>query len=259
MRALVSIAISLVSFSLLPALPGCGGSSAPKAEEPKAVTAADAKAAEGAPEASKEAEPADEADTKKIPDACVGDKASCVMPFKFVKRLCAGSYPDLALTFFQSGTPWRRAYVSVKEAAPFNGLNGPSSDEKLVFEEELLVLQEKKVDTGGMQVSGAGSSFDLLRWDGTCVTLSAEEVRLTGPSKPKHATIPWRILEDETQNALLKHEALAKTASERKKECKGATMGAVSAKCEKADKLLNDLIAEAVRSGTAVPTPAKKP
>jgi hypothetical protein len=161
--------------------------------------------------------------------------------------------------FFAKGSPWRRAYLSVKEAAPFNGLNGPSSEEKLTFEEELLVLGEKKVDTGGMQVSGAGSSFDLLRWDGTCVTLSAEEVRFAAPPKPKHATITWRLLEDPTQSALLQNEALAKVVAERKKECKGATMGAVTAKCEKADRALNQLVADVVRGGITVPQPAKIP
>lgn len=181
------------------------------------------------------------------------------MPRRFVAKLCAGVFPELALMFFQKGTPWRRAYLAVKEATPFNGLNGPSSEQKLVFEEEMLVLSEKKADTGGMQVSGAGSSFDLLRWDGTCATLSAEEVRFATPPKPKNATIPWRILEDATQNALLQNEAFAKVAAERRKECKGATIGAVTDKCEKADKKLNALLVEVVRGGASVPQPAKVP
>jgi hypothetical protein len=240
------------------ALVGCG-SSTPKADEPKSASSASpsesSAAAEGKPDAS---DAKSEEASKKIPDAC-DDKSACVMPRAFVRRLCGGAYPDLALMFFQKGSPWRRAYVAVKEAAPFNGMSGPSSDEKLVFEEELLVLSEKKVDTGGMQVSGAGSSFDVMRWDGTCATLSAEELRFVTPPKPKHANIPWRSLEDATQEALRKNDALAKTAAERKKECKGATIGSVSAKCEKVDRQLNDLVAEAVRGGTAIPQPAKVP
>jgi hypothetical protein len=176
-----------------------------------------------------------------------------------VKRLCAKAYPELALYFFRKGSPWRRAYLAVKEAAPFNGLGGPSADEKLVFDEELLVLSEKKADTGGMQVSGAGASYDVLRWDGTCATISAEETRLVGPAKPKHATIPWRSLEDATQEAMKQNEKLAAVVSERKKECKGATMGSVSAKCEQADRKLNELVVEAVRGGVAIPLPAKQP
>jgi hypothetical protein len=112
---------------------------------------------------------------------------------------------------------------------------------------------------GGMQVSGAGSSYDVLRWDGTCATVSAEEIRFAVPPRPKHAKIPWRILEDATQNAILQNEAVAKVATERKKECKGVTIGAVSDKCEKADKKLNELVFEAVRGGTEVPQPGKLP
>lgn len=250
---------TMAALPLLLAAFGCGGSSPPNPEGPSSTNTPAETTAETKPAGEQDA-PAAEEDTAKIPEACAGDNASaCVMPAPFVKRLCSGAYPDLALMFFVKGTPWRRAYLAVKEAAPFNGLSGPSSDEKLTFDEELLVLSEKKVDTGGMQVSGAGSSFDLLRWDGTCVTLSAEEVRLVAPSKPKHAIIPWRILEDATQNALLQNEAVAKIASERKKECKGATMGTVTAKCEKADKMLNDLVIDAVRGGTSVPKPSKVP
>jgi len=238
----------------------CGGSSAPKAEPPKSETPASsaAPAESGAP-AAEPAAAAEDNSKKKIPEACSGESGACTMPPGFVKRLCAGVFPELALMFFAKGSPWRRAYVAVKESAAFNGLNGPSSEEKLTFEEELLVLSEKKADTGGMQVSGAGASFDCLRWDGTCATLSAEEVRFTTPPKPKHATVPWRTLADPTQEALLKNDEVSKLASERRKECKGATVGTVSAKCEKVDKKLNDVIVDAVRGGTAVPQPAKVP
>lgn len=181
------------------------------------------------------------------------------MPKTFVKRLCAGAYPDLALLFFRQGSPWTRAYVAIREAEPFNGLSGPSSDEKLLFDEELLILSERRPDLGGMTVSGVGSSYDLLRWDGTCVTLSAQEVRLQRPPKPGNADITWRRLEDSTQNALLEDEHIAKAATERHKECKGVTMGAVSAKCEKADRELKTAIVSAIRGGRAVPPPSKTP
>jgi hypothetical protein len=236
---------------------GCG-SSTPAPEAPSPATSEPAPATK---ESSADADAAKaEEEAKNIPEACAGEsKDPCQMPKAFVKKLCGGVFPELALMLFQKGTPWKRGYLSVKEAAPFNGLGGPSAEEKLVYEEELLVLTEMKAQTGGMQVSGAGASYDVLRWDGTCATLSAEEVRFATPAKPKHALIPWRILEDATQNALLANESLAKVAAERKKECKGATMGSVSAKCEKADRSLNDLVVEAVRTGTTVPKPSKVP
>jgi len=252
------IAVSILLFAL-----GCGGSKpAPDTQDKAATESKDATASTDKPAEEKPKDEADADDGKAIPDACAKGTSGdgCVMPKAFVKRLCAGVYPELALMLFQKGTPWKRAYVAVKEVNPFNGFSGPSMEEKLVFEEELLVLLTHKADTGGMQVSGAGGgTYDVLRWDGSCATLSSEEIRLQAPPKPKHATIPWRILEDPTQEALKKDEAVGKVAAERRKECKGATMGAVSDKCEKADKALNDLVVNAVRNGTTVPKPAKVP
>lgn len=251
------LAISTVLFIV-----GCGGSKpAVETQDKSSAEGASTSASSDKPTQDKPTDEAPADDGKSIPEACADGTSGdgCVMPKAFVKRLCGGVYPELALMLFQKGSPWKRAYVAVKQANPFNGFSGPSSEEKLFFEEELLVLLSHKADTGGMQVSGAGSSYDVLRWDGSCATLSGEEVRLVAPSKPKHATIPWRVLEDATQEALKKDEALAKVASERRKECKGATMGAVSAKCEKADRMLNDLVVDAVRNGTPVPKPAKVP
>lgn len=181
------------------------------------------------------------------------------MPLRFVKKLCQKVNPDIALALFAKDTPWTRAYVSIRQADPFNGLGGPSSEQKLVFEEEVLVLYERKADMGGMTVSGVGSNYDLLRWDGSCATLSSNEVTLRRPPKPLHASIPWRNLDDATRNALLQDDRISKVASERKKECKGATMGDVTAKCEKAEKELNQRVADAVRNGTKVPAPSSIP
>ena len=200
------------------------------------------------------------ASSATVPTSCEGGSSQpCLMSPKFVKRLCAGTNPDLALALFSKDTPWTRAYVAVRQADPFNGLGGPSSDQKLLFEEELLVLYERKPDMGGMSVSGVGASYALLRWDGTCATLDAREVTLRRPPKPGHANVPWRRLDDASRNALMADDRVAKIAAERKKECKGATMGDVSAKCEKAEKELNLRVVEAVRNGARVPAPAALP
>jgi hypothetical protein len=237
---------------------GCGSSNTPAPSQPLAGTQA-APAGTSSDEASPAAPLSKQTEAAGLPTACDGASDSCVMPKPFVKRMCAGVWPDLALVLFTKGTPWRRAYVSVKQADAFNGFGGPSTEEKLLFDEEVLIIGERKPDMGGMSVSGAGASYDFLRWDGSCATLSAQEVRLQRPPKPGHAKVPWRNLDDPTQNALLKDDKLAKVAAERKKECKGATMGEVSAKCEKADRLLNDLVVEAVRGGASLPEPSRLP
>jgi hypothetical protein len=195
-----------------------------------------------------------------VPTACAnpGEKV-CVMPDAFVKKLCNGFFPDLALYLFSPNSPWTRAYVNIKEADAWNGRGGPASDVKLVYDEEVIILSEQKPDLKGMSVSGATSSYDFLRWDGTCASLTAAEMTLNKAPKPKAPPIPWRNLEDPTKEALQKDEKFNKLATERRKECKGASIGSVSDKCEKADKLLNDAIIAMVRKGIDLPKPAKVP
>ncbi len=40
----------------------------------------------------------------------------CLPPMAFVKRLCSGFYPDVALAMLAKGTPWQRGYLRVKSA-----------------------------------------------------------------------------------------------------------------------------------------------
>lgn len=237
---------------------GCGGSQPPAAspsadkDQPKAEQPAE----ETPAEQPAEAEPAQ----VDVPTAC--DKGStdpCLMPRAFVKRMCADAYPELALYFFAKDSPWTRIYVSARTVEPFNGMGGPSSDKNLEFDEELIVLSEHSPDLGGMQVSGVGKSYDVLRWDGTCATLQAGEVRLQRPPQPKHADVDWRRLDITVQNALRADEKIKNLAEERRRECKGVTMGAVSAKCENADAGLKARVVQVIRDGFQVPKPERVP
>src|SRR5690242_8537030 len=98
---------TLALFSLV-VFTACGGSSTPAAEAPATETAAAKAPAAGSAEPAAESAATDDASDKKIPEACTGDAGSCTMPRAFVKKLCAGVYPELALMFFVKGTPWRR-------------------------------------------------------------------------------------------------------------------------------------------------------
>lgn len=243
-------------------LVGCGGT-APHAADPETPAHADtapvtsSAGPETAAPAAAKAGPATAEDDATVPKSCAdAGHSPCVMKPGFVKRLCSKANPDLAIALFARDTPWLRVYVNVKQADSFNGLGGPSSQEKLFFDEELLVLAERKNDMGGMSVSGAGASYDMLRWDGTCATLTVAELTERKPPKAKHARIPWRSLSDGVQKALLKDEKAAGYDATRRKECKGVEIGAVSAACEKAVHALNDRIADSVRGGLTVPLPA---
>src|SRR5262245_52420344 len=129
---------------------GCGNSN-PTPKDPAGSTDAtdtSSPAGTSAPEANKEAAPKDKEDGPvTVPTACEnpGDKV-CVMPNAFVKKLCNGFFPDLALYLFSPNSPWTRAYVNIKEADAWNSRSGPASDAKLVYDEEVIIVSEQKPD-----------------------------------------------------------------------------------------------------------------
>jgi hypothetical protein len=151
-----------------------------------------------------------------MPTACSkpGEKY-CTPPIAFVKRLCGGFYPDVALGMFVKGTPWTRGYLN-RNVEAWNASGGAASNDKLEFDEEVIVLHRRVADTGGMQVSGVGDSFDVIRWDGTCASLMTEEITLRPPPKAKHARIPWKSLALATREALLADDKIGQTDADRR-------------------------------------------
>jgi hypothetical protein len=235
---------------------GCGG--AAPAPKPKAATAEPAEAAEAESKPKASEEEKDE-DAGTLPTKCAKEGDICTPSHAFMKRLCAASFPGVALHMFSGGTPWTRGYVSVLKVEPVNAFGGVAGGENLVMDEEVIILFVKGGDLNGMQVSGAGS-YQVLRWDGTCATLASEEVRLQKPGSPKYAKVNWRFLDEPMKEALRTNEKLNEVVRAHRKECKGATSGEVSAKCEKLDKQLTATIVEVVSSGSVqLPKPQKTP
>ncbi|TKD02065.1 hypothetical protein [Polyangium fumosum] len=232
-------------------LSGCGGSAEPANDASQAKPAPKVDIAPS-PEPPKE-EPI------AFPTACANEGSElCVPPNAFVRRLCAAGMPEMALALFAKGTPWVRGYLA-RATEAWDASGGPSSSNKLAFEEEVLILEKRTPNTGGMVVSGASGSYDVLRWNGSCASLQAEEIRMRVPPEPLHAEIPWRKLDDDVQEALLKDEKIATRAAEQKKECKGVSSGQTNAKCEKAQKALGKAIVAFVRRGGALPPPPALP
>lgn len=246
LRACASIAVISLVFA------ACGGTNEPPhAPPPVAIAASEV--------ASAKAVDPDDAPSTELPSACAGtDDKVCLPPKPFVKRLCAGFFPDTALAMFKKGTPWTRGYLRMNVEA-WNASGGMSSSDKLVFDEEVLIVAHRGADAGGMQVSGSTGSYDVLRWDGTCASLMGEEVTTKPAPAPKHAKIPWKSLDDKIKETLLNDAKIGKIAADRKKECKGATSGDVSLKCVKADEGLANAVVDFVRGGGPIPQPQKLP
>ena len=235
----------------------CGGSRAP-AESVASTKAARERTGESeAPAGEAASNPGSGGDPNEVPTDCFKPSGLCVPSPKFVKRLCNNRFPSVALYLF-ANRKWAHGFLTRKTEA-WNASGGASAGGYLEFDEEVLLLAERKAETGGMQVSGAGAGYDAIRWDGSCVTLSGEELTRNKPPQPKTPRIEWRFLDDNVQAALRKDDKVNAAYLERRKECKGASSGDVSSKCVKADARLSEAIITFVRGGGALPVPSTVP
>jgi hypothetical protein len=178
----------------------------------------------------------------------------CTLDKGFVKRLCNGTFPDVALALFRTGSAFSRGYVN-RDMEAWNAAGGASDRVKLFLDEEVIVLMKREAPKNGPSVSGAEGGWEVLRWDGSCVTLGLEELSQKKPPKPRATTVTYRYLSKKMQDALYGEAKIKAAYDARQKECKGATMGAVTAKCEKLDKALGESIVDHVRAGGALPEP----
>ena len=244
---------------LLPLLFACA-SSTQKVVEP-ATPPADVPAAPAAPAVSTQApepEPAAPMVTGVLPMSCAsGDGGVCLPEPAFAKRLCEGSYPDVALVLLAKDAPFTRMYMT-GDVDAWNADGGKSARTRLRFDEEVLALRKRAAPTGGIVV-GSGGGFLVMRWDGNCYTLEDSELTARRPPAVKHAPIAWRYLGERTREALLQSAKVAAAYQRRGKECKGAVSGEVTKACEQADVALSASIVSEVRAGLSVPTPARLP
>jgi hypothetical protein len=243
--ALLSVLASACGGSKVPANTPAGG------DEKSGTTEAESESTKGDAKAAPEAG----GDADAIPKDCFKSSGMCVPHPKFVKKLCNTRNASMALFLFGNGSKWAHGFLTRKTEA-VNASGGASAGGYLEFDEEVLILAERKADTGGMQVSGAGGGYDALRWDGSCVTLSGEEVTQSSPPAAKNPNIEWRFLDDNIQEALRKDEKINAAYLERRKECKGAVSGDVSLKCVKADNQLSASIVKFLHGGGALPVPS---
>ncbi len=192
---------------------------------------------------------------------CIGDEGDCVPPSQWVNKLCNGVHPEVALHMFRGGSPWKRLY-SRHTAPAYNGAGGPSlSDERVERGEELIALRrntDARGSAAGEMSIGDTAGYDMLRWNGSCVTLHDGEFSNKAPRRREHARVEWRWLGDEVRTALRNNGIVQQAYVERRKECKGATFGEVTKKCVEREQSLVAAIVDYVRSGGELPEPSDR-
>lgn len=243
--------VTFVGFVILSSSAACGGGAKEPAGQAQPASSTQASAA---PPKESEA-PA----KKQLPSECKpNEQGLCLPPQAFSETLCGGAYPEVALSMFRKGTPWTRGFLR-RTVDAWNASGRASSNDKVEFDEEVILLTHKAANTGGMVVSGATGSYQALRWNGTCVSLMGDEVTQRLPPKAKHAKIPWKELEFKTRDALSQQEKIGAVVEEHRKECKGSKLSEPSAACKKIDAKLSGLIVDYVRNGGELPEPEHLP
>ena len=192
-----------------------------------------------------------------LPTECETRGDLCLPPADFVERLCRAAHIGTAVRLFAKSSPFTRGYVRMREVPAINLRGGPASEVKLTFAEEVLLLA-RHGGSDGMQVSGVGG-YDVLRWDGTCATLSSDELVLRVPAPPRHAPFAWKYLDDSIQRALLQNEAVRSAHDAERKRCTGTSSARESASCRDASARLNDRVVVAIRTGLELPSPEYTP
>lgn len=185
-----------------------------------------------------------------VPTACEDTSVPvCTPPKPFVDRLCRQSSPDVALALFRKGTPWTRAYIRVNADAWYAG-GGMAHPSRVEVGEEVLIVANRTGGGGRVQIVGSGS-YDVYRWDGTCVSLMQDEVTTRRVGFPRTAPIPWRKLDPTVRDALLRDKGIAFRNGLGDRFCKVGE--SESRPCRKHHEALTALVVDYVRRGGEVP------
>ncbi len=249
----VALAISLTTTAI-----ACG-SAQPPPPDATPTPSATARASVAAAVESKAPLPAEPPapEPRTLPTECAASASDvCTPPKEFVNRLCLRKDQGIALTLFHKQTPWTRAYVR-RDMEAWYVAAGRSKPAKLKYAEEVLIVSNRALPKGGIQVSGAGS-YDVYRWNGSCVSVMSDEVSLRSPATPDVALIRWKRLADDMRATLEKNQKILYRNKRRRKVCKRIGRQAMRS-CQYAEAALSRMIASYVRRGGQLPAPKKVP
>jgi hypothetical protein len=261
--------VQLLSVLLL--VPACAHEAAPppavaRAPEPAAKPAEVAKPApveEAATDSGAKASAPRATDENLVavfPTSCEGS-APCAPPHDFAVAACKGRYPAMAIAMFEKHTPWQRLYLKAESLEAVNSYGVRGTPEPLVFGEEVIVLRDVG-STGAGSAVASSMDIDVLRWDGTCATVSKEMFVPHQGREVKNAPIEWRALDGYMRGALLKSKYVRMSYEAHKARCKeerSLEHRDPDPDCERIEGMLNDSITVAVRGGIQLPVPLKLP
>jgi hypothetical protein len=175
-----------------------------------------------------------------VPQKC-DDPKNCYPPASFVEAVCKKKYPDLPLSMFGGRMPWQHLYVKAEYVEPVNPHGGEQSETWMKFGEEVVVLRRQaNASSKALQTSGP-SDVDVLRWDGTCATIREEMLVSYVPAPMKSPLIIWRYLDGALQEALLRHQVVARAREGEKKSCRDSSAKHPTPVCEKAMQKLGNV------------------
>ncbi len=178
----------------------------------------------------------------------------CLPTNAWTKKMCASSYPEVALSMFGKATPWTRVYLA-GDVDAWNASGGLTHRTQLMFDEEVIVLSKHApAGSGGIVMTGMQASVDVLRWDGSCVSVMEGEITAKKPPQPKPSAIPFSRLDEGTRHTLLEAPKVKKLYADLGKAC-----GGEKAACDKADKAFAAAIAVVVGAGASLPAPGRRP
>ena len=253
--SLVAFAAGLGACATGGATAACQPVSAQKAADTEAPAVQASQPTEEPAESAGDSELPEDA-AMAVPSTCANDPTNqmCMPPRSFVEKACQRPFsPETALVMFQKDTPWTRVYINRDLDAWYAGAHSIKS--KVALDEEVIVLSHS-ASHSGIKVGSGG--YDVIRWNGDCISVNPEEVSLKLPRKPARASVPWKLLDAKVRDALLADADVAAAESARRKLCKEDMLrGTTSVKCTKATDALSASVADAISKGRVSVAPSQ--
>ncbi len=186
---------------------------------------------------------------------CASKEKPCLPEAEFVERLCQSRFASVAPYLFQKHTPFVRQYVKSHNCELKSAFNGPTGQQPIAFGEELLLLRVRR-DAPAHAKQPAAENYDLLRWDGTCVTLPKHDMVPYLPGVPKAPPVEFDDFDTTMRAAVVRDKKLEVLHAARENACKQAAKGSA---CESAKKSLSDQLVISIRQGLRLPMPRERP